>query len=77
LADRYRASDKITFARCNVQNVPLASNVDRVPTIKIFPAKKKYLPVEYHPSDPSFLDGYISFIEEEGSNHLKPSKDDK
>jgi hypothetical protein len=53
-------------------------NIYRVPTIKLFPANAKFLPIEYHPDDCTRgVDGYITFIEEERSHPVKYQKKSK
>ena len=65
LGEVYKSStDTITIARCNVRNVR-ASRVYCLPTIKLYPANAKCLPVEYIPNDYSHVEGYIKFIEQE------------
>lgn len=67
LSKRYQnASDTITIARCNVRNVKMHCVYD-LPTIKLYPANAKWLPVEYVPNDYSRMQGYIDFIEQERS----------
>jgi hypothetical protein len=71
LGEGYKGvQDKIVIARCNVRNVN-AHNVYCLPTIKIYPANSKLLPVEYIPQDYSHIEGYTKFIEEEGSHHVR------
>lgn len=67
LSKRYKdSSDTITIARCNVRNVKMHCVYD-LPTIKLYPANAKWLPVEYVPNDYSRMEGYIDFIEQERS----------
>lgn len=71
LGEGYKGvQDKIVIARCNVRNVN-AHNVYCLPTIKMYPANSKLLPVEYIPEDYSRIEGYTKFIEEEGSHHVQ------
>ena len=66
LGEGYRKSDPITIARCDINTVQV-QNVYNIPTIKLYPAHDKTLPVEYFPVDYSRTEGYRKFIEEEGS----------
>jgi hypothetical protein len=63
LGEKYEGSDTIIIARCNVREVP--AKIYSVPTIKLFPANAKYLPVEYYPDSGVSLEGYVNFVEEE------------
>jgi len=38
--------------------------------IKLYPAKEKYLPLEYYPNDYAYEEGYKEFIQQEGSHQL-------
>ena len=73
IGERYKGSEGITIARCNMRNVD-ANPVHCLPTIKLYPAKVKNMPVEYIPDDYSSLDGYTTFIQQEGSNHVQCQK---
>lgn len=67
---------QIAFARCNINLVDV-KNVDSIPTIKLYPAKEKDLPVEYYPKNYDYEEGYKRFIETEGSFQIpwrSPSK---
>ena len=68
LSERYKASrdNTITIARCNIRTVKLYC-VYCQPTIKLYPAKAKWLPVEYVPKDYKREEGYLTFIEQERS----------
>jgi hypothetical protein len=67
-------SDRITIAKCNVQVVPIP-DIYYLPTIKLFPANSKNVPVEYDSDDLEDFQGYTEFIEEEGYYHLPAGKD--
>jgi len=57
----------IAIARYKVDNADyLPTNIYCLPTIKLYPAKDKTLPVEFFPGDYSDVDGYKKFIEEDG-----------
>jgi len=64
LAKCYVNDDEIIIARCDLdkQNVP--AQVYHIPTIQLFPAKKKNAPVEYF-SALTDLGKYKEFIREE------------
>ena len=68
LSEHYKASkdNRITIARCNIRTVKIYC-VYFQPTIKLYPAKAKWLPVEYVPKDYKREEGYINFIEQERS----------
>lgn len=61
---------QIAFVKCNVNSGIDLKNVYCIPMIKLFPAKEKYLPLEYYPYDYSNREGYKMFIEQEGSYKL-------
>lgn len=69
LGKKYKDEDTIIIARCNVREAP--TKVFYVPTIKLFPANAKSLPVEYHPDLDVPLEGYITFIEEERTHRVQ------
>ena len=71
LGEGFKSStDKITIARCNVKKVKV-NNLYSLPTIKLYPAHSKFLPVEYIPDDYSRTEGYVRFIQEEGSHGVQ------
>ena len=71
VGQKYHGQRTIAIARCNVLKVPC--NIYRVPTIKLFPADAKYLPIEYHPDTP-LLEGYVHFIDEERALREDPKE---
>ena len=71
LAEKYKNSDKVIIARCNMLNYR-PENIKSIPTFKLFPAQYS-LPVEYLPDDHTSIEGYLKFVEEEGTFHAKPS----
>lgn len=69
LGEEYRNSDQLTIARCHINAFPV-ENVYSIPTIKLYPAHHKTLPVEFLPDDYSCAEGYRKFIKEEGTHRL-------
>jgi hypothetical protein len=60
------SGERIAIARYKVDNADyLPTNVYCLPTIKLYPAYDKDLPVEYFPEDYSDVDGYKQFIEDD------------
>ena len=64
LGIEYKTDDGIVIARCNVDKENIPVEVYHIPTITLFPAKKKNDPVEYF-SNLTELREYKQFIEEE------------
>ena len=57
-----------------MQVVPIP-DIYYLPTIKLFPANSKAVPVEYDCEDLEDIQGYMEFIEEEGYHHIPAPKD--
>ena len=68
LKERY--DESIIIAKCDTAMYRVPVEVYHVPTVKLYPAGKKDLPVEYF-GDKTDPDAYVDFIQSEGSEGLK------
>lgn len=62
--------DDLLLARCNTAQYRVPIELFHVPTIKLYPATKKDLPVEYFGKKED-ADQYIPFIQKEGNTAVK------
>ena len=68
IKDKY--GENIIIAKCDTAMYRVPVEVYHVPTVKLYPAGKKDLPVEYF-GDKNVPGAYINFIQSEGSESLK------
>lgn len=71
LVNTYQDAQNVTIASCDVAENDVPVEVYHIPTIKLYPAGKKRLPVEYFGKEDD-VEQYKSFIRDEGCTMEKP-----
>jgi hypothetical protein len=71
LVSEYQNEQNVTIASCDVAVNDVPVDVYHIPTIKLYPAGKKRLPVEYFGKEDD-IEQYKSFIRDEGNTAEKP-----
>ena len=81
LVDAFKdKEDSVVIARCNTsqENLDrLAIEVSLYPTIRLFPANEKDLPVDFNCGDLTYAAAYIKFVNQQAFNLKSPEEREK